>query len=185
MFKKKRSMIGAFIIALILTLATTVVGLALWNETLIVEGRVETGKVDVELLFESATDNELNLDVAQCSAKTGDHVGGEATQGGGGPNNRLSITVKNGYPGYECRVIFGVFNKGSIPVILNQPDFTKLPPEGTLTTQLEECYRNDTFLGRGETASCAVRVKVGPDAEQGQAYRFEAGVEARQFNAPK
>jgi hypothetical protein len=92
--------------------------------------------------------------------------------------------VKNGYPGYECRVQFAVFNKGSIPVLLMQPNFTKLPPSGTLAEVLEDCYGNNTLLVRDETASCAVKITVGEGAEQGQSYRFEASVEARQFNAP-
>ncbi|NIS80132.1 MAG: hypothetical protein GTO14_07965 [Anaerolineales bacterium] len=184
MFQTKRSTLVASIVAIILTLMTAAVGLALWNETLIVEGQVDTGNVDVEVLFESAIDNEETYDVAKCSATTGDLSGDEVSRGGGGPNNRLSIAVKNGYPGYDCRVRFGVYNNGSIPLLIKQPNFTKLPPDDALTVSFEDCYDNDTFLTRDETVSCTIRVSVEQGAEQGQAYWFETNVEARQFNEP-
>lgn len=183
MLQIKRSTIGAAIIALILTLVSAAVGLAMWNETLIVEGNVDTGNVDAEVTFESAIDNEETHDVAQCSATTSD-LSDAAPLGGGGPSNKLSITVKNGYPGYECWVRFGVYNNGSIPVLVSQPDFTKLPPADALTVSLEDCYTENTFLARNESVSCTVKVLVEQGAVQGQSYQFEANVEARQFNEP-
>jgi hypothetical protein len=182
MLQIKRTTIIAAVIAIILTLASAVTGLALWNETLILEGNVATGKVDAEVTFESAIDNEETHDVAQCSAKTGDMNEVAAPLGGGGPSNKLSIFVENGYPGYKCRVRFGVYNNGSIPVLVSRPDFTETPPADALIVLLEECYSEGKFLARNETVSCTLVISVEHGAEQSQSLQFEANVEARQFN---
>jgi len=168
---------------LVLALATLGVGYGLWSKTLYINGTVKTGSVDAELTLDYFRDNEEEKDVGTCFAELRMIDGAEQP-------NKLHIEVDSAYPSYECWVRFDVHSKGTIPVHISQPVFTRLPPETEVNVNLVDCYPDCTQLHKSDVAYCTIVIHVKQDALQNAgrgegyppAYVFEGTIEAKQFN---
>lgn len=130
---------GLIALALVLALGAMGVGLAFWNETLTIEGTVNTGALDVEFSDQKSNDDGTQLDPSERGAWTfGDpklpatwiwgtarylyNVGSTTcvlTKDAGGPEEgdyqTMTITVDNAYPCYYGSVAFTIDNIGTIP----------------------------------------------------------------------
>jgi len=166
------------VLLLVLALVSLGIGYGLWSKMLFINGTVATGNVDAELTLERFWDNEIEKDVGTCFAELRMIDG--ATQ-----YNKLHVEVTNGYPSYECWVIFDVHSKGTIPVLVYQPDFTTLPPEPEVNVNLVDCYADPVQLHQSNVAYCTLVIHVKQDAIQDHLYDFEGTIEARQFNEPR
>jgi predicted ribosomally synthesized peptide with SipW-like signal peptide len=106
---------------LVIMLALLGVGFALWSDTLVIEGQVQTGEVDMAFSPCETNDPEDTFDPGyekhvascECALKQGELN----DQADNGPD-KLSIRVFDGYPSYRCRVTYDMTNIGSVPVHL-------------------------------------------------------------------
>jgi len=177
-FRRKSLPLGVLVMLLVLALASLGIGYGLWSKILFINGTVATGNVDAELTLDWFKDNEDIKDVGTCFAELRMIDG--ATQ-----YNKLHIEVGNAYPSYECMVRFDVHSKGSIPVLVYQPDFSKVPPEVAVDFGVVDCYPNPVQLHQSNVAYCTLVIHVKQEAEQNATYDFEGTIEARQFNEPR
>ena len=174
MFGKKSLPIGVMVLVLIVALASLGVVYGHWSKTLFINGVVQTGNVDAELTITSVTDNEDVKDVGDCDAWLLD-------EDGDGKMEKLHVEVHDGYPSYECWVVFDVHSIGTIPVHLSQPAFTT-PPPAEVTAYFDPCYPDPTQLHQSEMEYCTLYIHVEQEAAQSTTYEFHAEIEAMQFN---
>ena len=111
-------------ITLILVLALALLGgaYAAWHDALQAKGTVATGNIDV--VFTKAESNDPG-DTPDPSSPEEDkkHVGStEVAISEDG--KQLTVTIENGYPGYESEVYYCVVNNGTVPVKLQRKNVT-------------------------------------------------------------
>jgi hypothetical protein len=180
MLRRKALPVGTLFIVLVIALALLGVGYGLWSKTLYISGTVGTGTVDAVFAAASTTENDHGKEVGDCDATIDPDQDGS--------NDKLGVTLTNGYPSYECWVDFTVQSTGSIPIHIYQPEFTSLPPANEVTVQLltAECYPDDHQLHENDISpTCRLYIHVEQDAAQSATYTFDAEIEARQFNEPR
>lgn len=110
--------IGLLCLALVLALGTLGVGYAMWDKTLYIDGTVNTGEVNLEIVAISQDDARIdpgNLITGQPKDKD---VGWTEVQIDPNDNQRAIVTVHNAYPCYENYIHFSVHNSGTVPVKL-------------------------------------------------------------------
>ena len=149
--------IGIICLALVLALGTLGVGYAMWDKTLYINGTVNTGEVNLEILSASSDDVGIDpgkdKDVGSCTAT----VDGQT----------VVVTIENGYPCYYTYVHFTAHNNGTVPVKLQAINITA-PPEITVTgsnsigEQIDPSERRDNTL----------YIHVEQDAEELATYTF-------------
>jgi len=127
--------IGLLSLALVLALGALGVGYAMWSDTLVIDGTINTG--NVEVIFASQYDNDKGAQDDPCEAGEWVFPEGAAPEWVGGrydkhvantfstfegynpPNedgNYATITVNEAYPSYWASVMWDIKNVGSIPV---------------------------------------------------------------------
>jgi hypothetical protein len=214
---------------LVIALGGLGIGYGLWTDLLEVSGTVETGFVDAKLTKgevdqgtvteEEAVYNNDNVDddvelegkdIAECVATLGSqtdpalgsNVDEDAT------NDKLTVTITNGYPSFSCFVEVDVQNIGTIPIKIDALTITNNNP-----TQIEVdvvhpdatgelvagCWDDGLQLEPGATPAtgedtedatvfgvCVIRVHVLQAAAESQtganAYSFSASISADQWN---
>jgi hypothetical protein len=174
MLARKSLPIGVMVMILIVALASLGVVYGHWSKTLFINGIVQTGNVDAELTVTSVTDNEDVKDVGDCDAWLLD-------PDGDGKMEKLHVEVHDGYPSYECLVVFDVHSVGSIPVHISQPAWTT-PPPAEVTALFDPCYLEGTQLHQSDVAYCTLYIHVEQAAAQSTQYEFHASLDAVQFN---
>jgi hypothetical protein len=195
MFRRRAMPISALIMILILALATLGIGYGLWSKTLIIEGTVNTGKVDAEFSYNEVDEgvwrpfNQNNQDddeeyegkdVAECTME----VAGD----------KLTITITKGYPSFHCWAEFDVHNTGTIPIKLHLPEFKDVPP--WLTLNLDDssipygCYHDTYFnpvgvhpqLHPSDRVFCVIFMHIEQSAPQDATATFTGSIFAHQWN---
>ena len=137
--------VGLLFLVLTLVLGSMGVGYAMWDKTLDINGTVNTGEVNLEILSASSDDPPGAID----PGKDKDVGCTTAVIDDGGQS--ITVTVTNGYPCYEVYVHFTVHNSGTIPVKLQLVTLTA-PPEITLSgwnsigEQIDPCERSDNTI---------------------------------------
>jgi hypothetical protein len=93
----------------ILIIALGIAGFAysMWSDTLVLNGTIKTGNVDVEWSFNGALTNGVKGNGYVVATMTGGIVG-----------DTLTVTINNTFPGLSGWLEIDVHNKGSIPVKL-------------------------------------------------------------------
>jgi predicted ribosomally synthesized peptide with SipW-like signal peptide len=121
MFKGKSLPVGTLFMVLVIMLALLGVGYALWSDTLVIEGQVQTGEVDMAFspcgTNDSGTANDPGYDkhVASCEcARSTGSIEDPSDDG----YDQLNITITKGYPSYSCNVTYDMTNIGTVPVHL-------------------------------------------------------------------
>lgn len=120
------------LLLIVLALTTMMVGFALWSETLLIEGMVDTGTVDGEWVFVNCTDFE-GKDVGTVSGMIDPqdpHI--------------LHIVIDGGYPLYavDCEVELAA--TGTIPVHVEQITF--LPGQGLTGCLVDQSPHTGSFV---------------------------------------
>jgi hypothetical protein len=121
---KSFSKLGVITLALVLALGVLGVGYALWDKTLYIDGTVNTGEVNMEIL--SVASDDVGIDPGKDK-----DVGSTTVIIDPLDNQRAIVTVTNGYPCYHNYIHFTVHNNGTVPVKLNAINITA-PPEITV-----------------------------------------------------
>jgi len=147
-------------LALVLAIGCMGVGYALWSDSLYLEGRIETGEVDVCLVSIASDDVGIdpgyNKDVARTTVEIIDCY-------------HARITVENAYPCYENYVHFTTLITGTVPVHLDAIRITNPNP----------CIEVDAWDGLGEQRHPGERADntlwfhVLQCADQNATYTFE------------
>jgi predicted ribosomally synthesized peptide with SipW-like signal peptide len=99
---RMKSKMAALFATVLIALAVVGFSYAWWNETLTINGTISTGNLAVEFTDVTCNDNEGTLNVGTCSAS--------ATE-----QQKVTVTMDNAYPCYECDVDFMIHNIGTIP----------------------------------------------------------------------
>lgn len=198
----KKPRFPVMLVALLLMLSLTVLGIGygLWSKVLIIEGTVETGRVDAK--WEAVICREFYTwpDMPQSSNDFGEFegkdVGNTFAQIDLDDDQILHITVFNGYPSYavDCQVHF--MNDGTIPVkvrgfniVPTSPNLTNCTLSGGSTVKLACDQLTVVFFdGLGsqvdpeDMSSSSVMLHVEQPAEQLDTYTFDVQVCLGQWN---
>jgi len=205
---ERKLQIGVLFMALVIGLAAIGVGYGLWSQTLTLEGIVNTGEMDiawslkeVDQLFDFNDicpngggysigqdcdgDGELNddweyeeKDVAECTVEIIDPY-------------TMEVTIDNGYPSFNCFILYDVHNTGTIPVKIYKPDYfydgeyvgnAINVPELHVNGWPPMCYEDATQLHPGEETLCTLHIHVNQPAEELATYTFQVRVFGRQWN---
>lgn len=141
--KNEMKKIALVSLALVLALGMLGVGYAHWEKSLYIEGTVNTGEVNMEIISAASDDPPGNIDPGKDK-----DVGCTRVQIDPSDNQRVIVTVENGYPCYEVYIHFTAHNNGTIPVRL-QDIIVTAPPEITVEgwdgigEQIHPCQRSD------------------------------------------
>jgi predicted ribosomally synthesized peptide with SipW-like signal peptide len=124
-----KSKMAALFASLLIALAVVGFTYAWWTETLTISGTISTGNLNVEFTDVTCKDNEGTLDVGTCSASaTG--------------KQKVTVTMGNAYPCYECDVDFMIHNTGTIPakiMSIKLIEISKGTDKKTVNVELVTC----------------------------------------------
>lgn len=98
---KKIGLIG---LIMILALGAMGIGYAAWQQTLVINGTVETGNYDI--IFNHA-ENVPAQDDPGVATVTVSPIAGDG--------HSFDIDISNAYPGYTAQIDFGIINEGTVP----------------------------------------------------------------------
>lgn len=167
--KKK---IGLLLLVLVLALGALGVGYAMWDKTLYIDGTVNTGEVNMEIISASSDDPPGTIDYAKDK-----DVGSTAVSYVIGSQS-ITVTVTNGYPCYEVYVHFTAHNNGTVPVRL----------QDIIVTNPDPCITVDAWDGMGEqihpsqNADNTIYIHVEQCAEELATYTFDVEFYYVQYN---
>ncbi len=169
----------SYMIISMLILGVLLSAIAMWSDTLKINGVVKTGDVDISFEgYKVVEGNEFGKPwVADCIVNLNDVENEDLGNAAGNNDLDLNITVVNGYPGYSCTVYFNVSNTGTVPVI---GPFYEMPviPEG-INIMFEPMLLQ---LHPGEKASYEIYLEVLQAAEQGTSYNVQLHLSYIQWN---
>jgi hypothetical protein len=181
---------------LVLALAAMSTAYGLWSKTLIIEGTVNTGKVDAKWTLVTCTEFYPWPDGGFTGEFEGKDVGWTTAVIDSVDDQIMHVTVHNGYPSYavDCQVHFE--NDGTIPVIVRGT--TIVPVSGNLTNctltgfnsktlecdQLTVVFVDNlsTQLHPGDRAASSLTLHVEQPADQDSTYKFDVLVCMAQWN---
>jgi hypothetical protein len=172
--KMKKMKISVLFLAAILALSATSISYSLWSETIVIEGNVTMGKVDVEWVIDNYFDDEIE-------GKDESFVTAEII------NDELVITVTNAYPCITYTVLFGIHSLGTVPVHFTPFEFTwdntnpnwvtLTPGEEHDAIELTQLHQDDYWYG-------ILTIHLDNTAAQGTTYTFSVDTQAYQYNEP-
>lgn len=199
---KRAPRVGFVALCLVLALAGIGIGWALWSKALTIEGTVQTGRLHARWDFNICSEFHPWPTPTPPGQVTngevdGKDVGSTTITVDPNDNNRLLVTINNGYPSYavDCEVEY--VNDGTIPFIIQAtaiipgPGLTNCTVTGTRTKtltcdQLTVVFRDglggqvDPEEGEGSS----LRVHIEQKAAQGAEYTFEVRICVAQWNEP-
>lgn len=196
--KDRAAPVGALLLLLLLALASIGIVYGLWSKVLVIEGTVQTGRVHARWdaaicseFFHWPWPPEGNGEV------DGKDVGSTTVTVDPNDNNRLLVTIDNGYPSYavDCEVEY--VNDGTIPVVIRGttiipgPGLTNCTLTGNQTKTLVCDQLTVVFVDGigaqvdpGDGVGSSLRVHVEQRAAQGAEYTFEVKICVAQWNEP-
>lgn len=137
---------GLLFLVVALALALTGAGYAMWDKTLYIDGTVNTGEVNMEILSASSDDPPGSDDYGYTkdvgTTTVSYTIGGQS----------ISVNVTNAYPCYEVRVHFTAHNNGTVPVKLQDIKLIGVPAALTVTgsdgigEQIDPCEERDNTI---------------------------------------
>ncbi len=181
-----RKTLTVFAVTLLVALAAMGIAYGLWTETLVINGTVHTGNLDVS--FDPATVQATaifygpdGLPIGDVPAKAKDGVICKADVSPNG--NTLIIAVDNAYPDWECKVQFGIKNYSTMPVKLH--DVQKVDGPLWVDTDTGCRFGSGTMIDPGYTGGdcdIKIRFKLTDDVPSNQEFHFSFNVTADQWN---
>ncbi len=171
-------------IIMLLVLATAGVAYGLWSESLVIDGTVYTGEVDVAFSgpypYEYVNVNgrymmepRVKDPYAECYARAWDFdPGSDGLEG-------IEIYVEGAYPGYVCLISFDIHNLGTVPVHVTHP-YGETPE----WVDVHVCYANWHQLHPGEAVWGYIWIEFDnyDGVEELGQYGFHLDVDALQWN---
>jgi hypothetical protein len=192
---------GAMVLLLLLALASIGVVYGLWSKMLVIEGTVQTGRLHARWDFGICSEFHpwppptppglINGEVG------GKDVGSTTIAIDPNDNNRLFVTINNGYPSYavDCEVEY--VNDGTIPYfvraisIIPGPGLTNCRVTGNQTKtlacdQLTVVFRDGIGLqvDPDDGLASSLRIHVEQKASQNAEYTFDVQICVAQWNEP-
>jgi hypothetical protein len=137
----KTAKIGAIFLVAIMSMTALGAAYAHWEETLTIEGIMDTDDIDVAFYCEDSNDWELDytMDPLECGewinrewdpygevGRRNKNVGYMNLDVPEDNNNLLKITIGDAYPCYYSHAFWCVRNYGSCPVLINSVKLTQL-----------------------------------------------------------
>jgi predicted ribosomally synthesized peptide with SipW-like signal peptide len=190
MFKGKSLPVGTLFMVLVIMLALLGVGYALWSDTLVIEGQVQTGEVDMAFSPCETDDDGIEddgidpggKDVAscECALSTGS-IEDDSDHG----NDQLDITIAGGYPSYSCNVTYDMTNIGTVPVHLYS--VTALYDVYALDVE-QDCWVGEESVGigyqlhPGDSVDCDIDLHVRQEAAENDTLTLHKEYLWGQFN---
>src|SRR5262249_16209761 len=108
MGRRKLHLIAMVSLLAVVALGSMGLGYALWSDTLLISGTVNTGTLTMKFAAPANVgDNEGSTNVGTCTPAVSSN------------GKTLSVTVGNAYPGYECHFDAVVKSEGTVPGVLN------------------------------------------------------------------
>ncbi|RLF07186.1 MAG: hypothetical protein DRJ69_07380 [Thermoprotei archaeon] len=111
---RSRGLVGTLGLVMVLLLVLGVT-YAHWDETLTIEGTVETGTFNVEISCHGCEDNEVD---------TGRDIGTITCEPYIARSDKVTISITNAYPGYKVVIKFCIMNLGTVPAVLESVSVT-------------------------------------------------------------
>ncbi|MFC1864620.1 hypothetical protein ACFLYG_02190 [Chloroflexota bacterium] len=153
---------GLLCLAVMLALGTLGVGYAMWDKTLYIDATVHTGEVNMKIISVASDDPPGTID----RGKDKD-VGWTEVIIDPMDDQRMLVTIHNGYPCYEVYLHFTGHNNGTIPVKL-QDIIVTVPPELSVSAWDGMGEQVDP----GENCDNSASVHVEQEAEELTTYTF-------------
>jgi len=188
MFSRKSLPVGALFMVLVIMLALLGVGYALWSDTLVIEGQVHTGEVDMAFspcgTNDSGTANDPGYEkhVASCECARSTGTIEDAYDDG---YDQLNITITDGYPSYLCEVTYDMTNIGTVPVHL----FSVIADYDANALDVEQACWFDTDpvgigyqLHPGDSVDCSIGLHVRQEAAENDTLTLHKEYLWGQFN---
>lgn len=171
---RKFAPIWVLSIVVVLALAGVGVAYGIWQQTLFVNGTVETGEAEAELsVVEVYTEGDIK-GIASCNADVIETLDEYDT---------LVITATNMFPGVSCDVVFDVTSVGSVPIHIHRPVIAPGYDTQAIAIALSDCYTQETQLHLGNSAECELDIDVLQTADNDEAtYSFSATILVHQYN---
>jgi len=154
------------VLCMIMAFALTGAAYAAWNDSLVINGSVGTGKLNTIFTCATATDNE------QGCAK----VATTTTSISSPDKKTLTVTINNAYPGYKATVKYTVKNDGTVPVKLNA-----ITPNVPAVLTVNNTAAAGITLAKGESKEFTLTHEVGDSALQNQTYTYTVKLNFTQF----
>jgi predicted ribosomally synthesized peptide with SipW-like signal peptide len=190
MLTKKSLPVGTLFMVLVILLALLGVGYALWSDTLVIDGTVHTGNVDMAFSPCSTNDEGTSVDPGyekdvascECALAPGNHGDGNVDTG----NDLMTITINNGYPSYSCEVNYDMTNVGTIPVHLYSVTEDYDPSVLDYTQDCQNATGDPVGIGYqlhpGDDVDCTIGLHVRQEAAEGGTYTLHKEYLWGQFN---
>jgi len=198
----------SYMIISMLILGVLLSAIAMWSDTLKINGVVNTGDVDIKFIGTPRVyeGNEYGKPwVADCSASLYEVQNEDLSNPAGDNDLELVITINNAYPCYYCKVHdVSVKNTGSVPVKLSVTVYANntlcerkldhawgqyyyacdVDNDGEADIVLWGCFTSleNLQLHPGESTSFTVDTHVEQDAEQSSIYNIEILIKGIQWN---
>ncbi|MCJ7708580.1 MAG: hypothetical protein MUO38_13305 [Anaerolineales bacterium] len=101
----------------------------------------------------------------------------------------MRVLIANGYPSFNCFVMYNVQNTGTIPINIHRPVYTNPNPAAIhFNGWPPSCYLNNTQLdpgaglGPGEQAFCNLHIHVEQPALENSTYEVSIEIFGHQWN---
>ena len=167
----------------LIVLATMGLVYGSWQANVDINGAVTTGNVNVELVVIGAQENdaEKGKNFANCSAEAFDIVSDAPNDP---KDDKVQLTINNGFPGYSCNLSINLVNRGSLPVVVSGTVKANAASEGAIsvTPKTDDC--ETLQLNPGDIIYCDWDIGVLKGADQKAVYEFDINVTADLINKP-
>jgi hypothetical protein len=181
--------IGALVVILVLALAVLGVGYGLWSKTLMIQGTIETGRVDARWTMANCSEFYPWPGGGNPGEFEGKDVGRTTATIDANDDQIVHVTIHNGYPSYavDCELHF--INDGTIPVIVRgttivpvsqnltncqlSGDQTKYLRCDQLTVKLVDGIGSQIDPGPEDESSSSLVIHVEQPAAMNTTYKFD------------
>ena len=181
--RRKGPIAGLLFMGVLIVLGTMGLVYGSWTETLNINGTVETGDVNVSIESKSIDEGGEKLkDIASCEQSASDTD--DDTK-----DDKVAVTILNGFPGYSCHFWTNITNTGSLPVSVSavltgvNTDALRVDRSDD-DPDLPKGDCEEAQLNTGQTTFCDWTVHVLKGADQDANYGFEINITAELINKP-
>jgi len=156
-------------IVLIIAMLLAGTAYALWSESLIIQGTINTGYLDTVFANVDTHDTEpTEKDVSSITATIGED------------NKTITVTITNAYPCIDYVLEFDIVNQGTIPVhvMVSSEDL----PECIDFTMVPDLFSGYIQIHPGNSQHVVLTIHLTNGCLEGETYTFSITLTAGQWN---